>query len=427
MSAHQRSSSVARIRGSSAATQPTVAFLAPEIYPALNPAAGIQHIGGMEVQQTLIGRGLADLGYDVRYITRDFGQPEGLEVAGGTVHIMSSQPGGIPGVRFLYRSLPAIWNALQRADPDIIYVRGCSYLIAVAVWFSRVHRRRVVFAAAHDWDLDPGLRHLPVPVKRLYRHGLRRADRLVVQSVVQQQLLRRHFGRDGRLIRSTCAFSALASEGEERAVILWVGMFREEKQPWRFLELARRFPQWEFVMIGGPVHRQEALFREVAAAARSIPNLVLTGFLSPDAVAGHFRRARVLVNTSRCEGFPNTFLQAWAGGVPVLSTVDPDGVIERHGLGRHAVSEKALERELPEVLGEMRAPMRSIRSYFLTEHDQRAVLHAYHELFCGLGPFRRDRETAPEPETECPTPQAPRPRRLRVPAFLLRGAERHHD
>ena len=50
-------------------------------------------------------------------------------------------------------------------------------------------------------------------------------------------------------------------------------------------------------------------------------------------VSAFYSRARVLVNTSDVEGFPNTYLQAWASGTPVVAFFDPDGVIAREGLG----------------------------------------------------------------------------------------------
>jgi glycosyltransferase involved in cell wall biosynthesis len=86
-------------------------------------------------------------------------------------------------------------------------------------------------------------------------------------------------------------------------------------------------------MIGGAMPGHESFFCQIEAQAGEASNVRFHGHVPFQNVHGAFREARVFVNTSEIEGFPNTYLQAWAHGVPVIAFFDPDGVIAREGLG----------------------------------------------------------------------------------------------
>ena len=76
------------------------------------------------------------------------------------------------------------------------------------------------------------------------------------------------------------------------------------------------------------------MMERLTESARRLPNLTVSGALPHDAVVERLRRAVALVNTSSHEGMPNTYLEAWSLGVPVLTlAVDPDGLISERGLG----------------------------------------------------------------------------------------------
>jgi glycosyltransferase involved in cell wall biosynthesis len=84
-----------------------------------------------------------------------------------------------------------------------------------------------------------------------------------------------------------------------------------------------------------------------------MPNLKFYGFIPFHKIDEYFRKASIFVNTSRIEGFPNTFIQAWAHRVPVVSlTVDPDGIIQNEKLGFRSGTFKQLISDVITLLND---------------------------------------------------------------------------
>ena len=106
--------------------------------------------------------------------------------------------------------------------------------------------------------------------------------------------------------------------------MLWVATVRSQKRPMLALEVARRLPHLKFVMVGGhdPGRAGEEYARAVREGAAALPNVEYRGFMPFAETDRLFSEARVVLNTSSYEGFPNTFLQAWSRGVPTVAFVD---------------------------------------------------------------------------------------------------------
>ena len=104
------------------------------------------------------------------------------------------------------------------------------------------------------------------------------------------------------------------------------------KRPDVLLDVAAKLSQRRFHMVGGPLRSAPELFETSRTRAASL-GVHFHGAVAYRETSAMYGRARVFVNTSDVEGFPNTYLQAWASGTPVVAFFDPDGIIAREGLG----------------------------------------------------------------------------------------------
>jgi glycosyltransferase involved in cell wall biosynthesis len=310
-----------------------IALYQQRALPVLAEEYKDERIGGEEVQQALLAKALLACGHDVRLIVGDFGQPDGAVFEGVTTLKTYAEHEGLPVLRFLYPRLWRFWQALKRANPDVVYVSCAGMQVGIAALYCQRYGKRLVFRAASDSDCDPAkllIRH--ARDKWLYQYGVRHARAILVQSLHQQNLLQQNFGRDSR-VAAMLVEQAASVRPQQDVEVLWVANLRHVKRPDRVLELARLMPEVCFHMAGGAAVAEQALYDQIRQQAASLPNLVFHGPIAYRDIGKLFDRCRIFINTSELEGFPNTFLQSWIRGVPVVATFDPDQVIARNNLG----------------------------------------------------------------------------------------------
>ena len=303
--------------------------------PALSQEHKHHRVGGEEVQHPQLAVALTRLGHDVTLLVADFGQPDGAVYEGVRTLRAYKEVAGLPVLRFVYPRWVKLWSAIARANADVYYCSCAGMLVGLLAMYCRLHQKRLVFRTASDSDCEPD--SLLIRYRRdrwLYEYGLKRADAVLVQTATQQRALKKNYGLDGVIADMVVAepMNGEAAMGKDIDV-LWVSNLRHVKRPDRLLEIARAMPGYRFHMAGGPSPGEEDVFRRVEVEARAIPNLTFHGAVPYMDVGVLFARARLFANTSDLEGFPNTFLQSWVRGIPVVTMFDPDGVVQRERLG----------------------------------------------------------------------------------------------
>ena len=301
---------------------------------------GLKYVGGEAVQHVLLARAWRELGHDVSILVYDEGPQMRPNIDGITVVPAYPRNGGLPGLRFFHPRASGLVAAMHAVDADVYYQSPAGANTGITAWFCRMTGKQFIFRVASDSDCEKEHGRIRFGRDRmLYDFGLKRADVIASQTEFQAQLLRENHGLPSTVINMMVEPPHRSAAPAAKDIdVLWVSNLRALKRPELALELARQLPDMKFTLAGGPMPGGQTYFDDVAAAAARLPNVTMLGAVKYQDTGALFDRAKVFLNTSSIEGFPNTFLQAWIRAVPVVSFFDPDGMVSRLQLGRIATS-----------------------------------------------------------------------------------------
>ncbi len=368
--------------------KPSICFVSPEAYGALFEGVGWQ-ANGAELQQATIARHLAGRGYDVSFVTETRGQSEGLYLDGIRVFNAYDSSKGLRYIRLIHPRMTGLWRAMNRCDADIYFQRTNDITTGIAAAFCRAHHKRFIYSVASDANCVPDLPHLPKHERPFYRFGLRQADCVVAQTVHQQELLRENFDRDSTVIPNCgpdeIAPATLTKRTDPPKRLLWVGRWIRVKRLEMLLDVAERCGDVQIDIVGSPSDAPAAEYtHDLQERISTLPNVNHVGHVPHSEIGKFYDRAAALICTSAVEGFPNTFIEAWQRGLPVISTFDPDGVLTSARLGLVTQGAEGLVRaishmfELPQIWRQMSA---RARQYFIANHSVDAIIPRFEKVF----------------------------------------------
>lgn len=340
--------------------------------------------GGSEFQQVLLGTELAKLGYDVTFIDFDYGQNP-VENINGIRIIKTFMPKNKAKISDYIPNILTIVKVMRDVNADVYYQRTGIYFIPLV--FCKLFHKRYIYAIASDLRVERG-NSGKATLKQILLNfdsslNIKWADVVVAQTQYQKDKVFENYGKHAVLIRNSYISGSKLPSKSETPFILWVATMRVLKQPEVFIELANKFHNVNFTMIGGPSEDLD-YYKSIISKSEQIKNLNFVGFVPLHEIEEYFQKAWVFVNTSQKEGFPNTFLQSWANHTPVVSlNVDPDEIICTYRLGFHSRTFDQLVEDVGVLLNnsELRKEMGlNGKNYVTREHDLRTNIRRLQDV-----------------------------------------------
>lgn len=291
---------------------------------------GSNNVAGIPVLMGLWAKMLAKKGFSVYSFTND----SCIKQKGEISFIPLSFPKVLLKTKTLiFAEFLIYYKILRKSRPDIVFVHASSRALFFLSLICDLKKIRLCYLGACDNDFIPGKEFLNNRIdKYLFRTGLKNVDYIFAQNKFQQNQMADIYHKNSIIVPNIgepCDENLISIP--KKYDFIWVANIKPLKRLDWFVRMADDLPNNSFAVVGGV--QDDKYFEPIKEEMTKLSNMTYLGPLPLAETSMLILQSKCLVCTSEFEGFPNTFIQAFSRGIPIVSTVDPSDVISNFQIG----------------------------------------------------------------------------------------------
>jgi glycosyltransferase involved in cell wall biosynthesis len=248
---------------------------------------------------------------------------------------------GIPRLKMFYPLIPSFFKAIKKYNPDYLVLETSRRETIILALISKILSKKFIYRIASDYEVDERIKNYITKIYAfLFYFGLRLSDIIFCQNQYQEEMLKRKFPNKKIILLNTpfsLSVNNRVKEKRERSYIAWIGTFRSVKNIPALLEIVKKLPELKFKVAGGKIIKDftDNDTENAVIELKKMKNVEFVDYMDYEEIPKFLEGAYTLLNTSKLEGFSNTFLESWAAGTPIVSTknVNPNNIINKFNVG----------------------------------------------------------------------------------------------
>lgn len=193
-------------------------------------------------------------------------------------------------------------------------IRKCMF-----VWWAKIWRKKVII---HFHAFSPETT-IKSKYKNVYKYLFDKADTVIVLSNLWKKYVNETFnlGDKIQVVYNPCTTEVTNKQYPKKNQILYAGTVNARKgyadMIKAFALIAKKYPTWQIVFAGnGEIEQGKRLAKELEIEKQT----VFLGWVNGIDKDKAFKEASIFCLPSYAEGFPMAVLDAWAYGLPVITT-----------------------------------------------------------------------------------------------------------